>query len=106
MHFPPQSREQSAALFLLDPRPLEEKKPDLQKQPFAGQASFAQFLIAEHHLKNNNTSAAIESYNRCLELGRDTSEFDDWFKNRAKRKLDQLINSKATPESGPDITGG
>ncbi|MHC4499699.1 MAG: serine/threonine protein kinase, partial [Planctomycetota bacterium] len=106
VHFPRQSREKAAAHFLLDPRPLEEKRAQLLDKRMAEQPSFGQFLIGEYNLKNNNKPAAIEAYNWCLELAQGTSEFDDWFKNRATRKLNELLNRDVPPQPRQNTDGG
>jgi serine/threonine protein kinase len=106
VHFPRQSREKAAALFLLDPRPLEEKRAQLLDNLMAEQPSFGQFLIGEYNLKNNNKPAAIEAYNRCLEAGQGASEYDGWFRNRATRKLNELLGREAPPLSRPTVDGG
>jgi serine/threonine protein kinase len=106
IHFPEQSRERTAAGFLLDPRPFEQKKSDFENTLFADEPSFGEFLIGEYHLKNNNKAAAVEAYNRCLELDGGASEFDDWFKNRATRKRAQLLNNRIPLESREGTGGG
>jgi serine/threonine protein kinase len=105
-HFPQQSVERAGAVFLLDPRPLEEKKEQLLGRLMAEQPSFGQFLIGEYHFKNNNKPAAIEAYNRCLETGQGASEYDDWFRNRATRKLNELLGRELPPLSCPIVGGG
>lgn len=106
IHFPEGSREKTAAAFLLDARPLEKKKRDFEAILFGAQPSFGQFLIGEYYLKSNDKGAAIEAYSRCLELGEGASEFDDWFKNRAMRKRDELLGSNVRVESREDAGAG
>jgi hypothetical protein len=106
LYLPQRSRERAAAQFLLDPRPLDEKRRAFQEELFVDRSSFGEFVIGEHHLKNDNKAAAIEAYNRCLESAQGTSEFDDWFKTRATRKLNELRNGDIPPQSRPNIGGG
>jgi len=105
-HFPQQSVERSGAVFLLDPRPLGEKREPLLGKLMAERPSFAEFLIGEYHLKNGNKQAAIEAYNRCLETGQGASEYDDWFRNRATRKLNELLGREMPPLLCPIVGGG
>ncbi len=99
------SREHLAALFLLDPRPLAEKQAQFREKLFADgdQSSFLAFVIGEYHLKNKNEAAAMEAYKQCLEAGQDSSELDDWFQNRAKRKLNKLLNENIPLRTCPNI---
>ena len=77
----------AAARFLLDPRSLDEKKGDFQEQLLDPQPSFWEFIVGEYYLKNSNKPAAIEAYKRCLGQADESSEYDDWFINRAHRIL-------------------
>ncbi|GAF99088.1 unnamed protein product, partial [marine sediment metagenome] len=45
---------------------------------------------------------ATEAYKQCLDVGKSPSELDDWFKNRARRKLDGLLGENLAPNSCPD----
>lgn len=103
--FAQKSRERIACLFLLDPRPLDEKKADFTEKLAGVQPSFWEFTIAEYHLKNKNEPAAIEAYKRCLAGGQGPFELDDWFKNRAKTKLDELLNQNVPLRSRPNTEG-
>jgi serine/threonine-protein kinase len=106
VYLPRQSRERAAAQFLLDPRPLEEKRRDFQQKLFVGQPSFGEFVLGEYHLKNNNKPAAMEAYSRCLQLAQGTSEFDDWFTNRATRKFNELLNRDVPSQPRQNTDGG
>jgi serine/threonine protein kinase len=104
-HFIEGSRERMAALFLLDTRPLVEKEADFRQKLSGDQPSFCAFVIGECHLKNKNEPEAIAAYRRCLDAGRDLPDSDDWFKKRAKRKLNELLNEKIPLESRCSING-
>jgi hypothetical protein len=84
-------REGIAARFLLDPTPFVEKKASLQKKLAKTHPSFLAFIVGEYYFKNSNKQGAIKAYKQCLHVGKSFSELDDWFKNRAKRKLDDLL---------------
>jgi serine/threonine protein kinase len=104
--FAPESLERIAAEFLLDPRALNEKEADFREKLSADQPFFSEFIIGEYHLKNNDKPAAIEAYERCLGTGRDVSEVDDWFKNRANLKLSELLNKDMPARSCGPTSGG
>jgi serine/threonine protein kinase len=99
------SQEGMAALFLLDPRPLDKKKADFQEKCSAEQSSFWAFILGEYHLKNKNVTEAIEAYKRCLEESQDLSELDAWFKNRARGKLNELVNGSMPLNPSYDVIG-
>jgi serine/threonine protein kinase len=65
-----QRREGIARRFLLDPAPLAQKmdkfKMELKDEPF-----FAQFVIAEHLLKNGNAKEAQQKYRDCMSMAMD-----------------------------------
>ena len=63
---PKDSREHTAMKFLVDSRRLAEKEPDFRQQIPDGHAWFAEFVIAEHHLKNGDKSKALEHYRLSL----------------------------------------
>ncbi|MHC4623531.1 MAG: serine/threonine protein kinase [Planctomycetota bacterium] len=96
------SREHIAAQFLLDSRPMEEKKAGFNEKLSGDEYSFYAFVLAEQHLKNANVPAAIESYKQCL--GADgASETDEWFKNRARMKLEESSVESLLLNSAPNV---
>lgn len=61
------SKEQKAAMFLLNPGPVAEKETNF-RQAFSDENSwFAEFIIGENHLKNGSRNEAIEAYRRSYE---------------------------------------
>jgi hypothetical protein len=65
------SKEQKAARFLSDSRPVAEKEADL-RLALAGEDSwFAEFIIGENHLKNGSLNEAREAYKRSQEAVRE-----------------------------------
>jgi serine/threonine protein kinase len=106
-YFAKEARESTATDFLLDPRPLAEKKAVFQERFSKEQRSFWAFILGEYHLKNRDEPAAIEAFKQCLDAVQGSSESDDWFRNRAKRKLDELSNENVSPTpSGNADSGG
>ncbi|MHC4621974.1 MAG: hypothetical protein ACYTEQ_29900, partial [Planctomycetota bacterium] len=99
------SREDIAAQFLLDPRPLDEKQAGFSEKLSADEHSFYAFVLAEHCLNNANVPAAIEGYKQCLEAN-GTSETSGWFKNRARMKLEELSSESLLLKSAPNINEG
>jgi len=102
--FAEQSRERTAALFLLDPGPLNEKEKEFHEKLFVENPSFGAFILGEYHVKNKNIPEAIEAYKQCLNTKGQETESDIWFKNRAQIKLDVLLNEK-TPLGTGESTG-
>jgi serine/threonine protein kinase len=100
IYFTPQSREQTAASFLLDSRQLDEKKDRFRQELSTEQASFWHFILGEYHLKHRNHTEAIEAYKDCLMA--DESSSDNWFVIRARMKLKQL---DALPNSNSSVNG-
>jgi hypothetical protein len=93
------SRERTAAQFLLDPRAFEQKQADFREKLSAEDPSFCEFIIGEYYLKEGDEQAAVEAYKRCLNIDEDPSKRDDWFKNRATRKLTELSGREVPLES-------
>ena len=84
-------------------RPLAEKKADFREKLSADNPSFRSFVIGEYHLKNKNIPDAIEAYKRCVSAGDQGSALDDWFINKAKRKLNELLNENTGVKSYPNV---
>lgn len=110
IYFSPESQERLASLFLLDPRPLAEKKGDFHEKLSVEQPYFWELLVAEYHLKNKNEAEAIEAYKRCLEgcleAGEDLSESDTRVKDRARAKLAELSGENIPLKACPLINRG
>ncbi|MFH1717284.1 MAG: serine/threonine-protein kinase, partial [Planctomycetota bacterium] len=65
------SKEQKAARFLFDARPVAEKEADLRLAVSAEESWFAEFIIGENHLKNGSLNEAREAYERSQETIRE-----------------------------------
>ena len=98
--FAKDSREELAVKFLLDLRPIAEKESDYQKKFSNEQASFWQFVLAEHFLKDGNELEAIKCYKICLDIDT-TSEIFDLYKSRAKIKCDEFLAKNKQLLSNP-----
>ena len=61
------SKEKKAAFFLLDPAPLAKKETDFVKALSGGYVWFADFIVAEHYLKDENRQRALEAYQRSYQ---------------------------------------
>jgi serine/threonine protein kinase len=103
--FADRSRERAAASFLLDRRPLNEKLADFQKKLSTNDTPFAAFILGEYHLKNENISEAIAAYRQCLDAKASGAEWDDWFKNTAQARLNDLSNGRTSQKSDGGIKG-
>jgi serine/threonine protein kinase len=89
------SKEELATRFFLDPKPFDEKKIYFQDKLSAEQPSFWWFVAGEHHLKNDDKAAAIEAFKQCRTMEDESSELDDWYMNRARRRLNELLSDDA-----------
>jgi len=58
------SKEKKAAFFLLDPNSLAKKESRFVQALSGECAWFADFIVAEHYLKDGNHQQAIEAYQR------------------------------------------
>jgi serine/threonine protein kinase len=96
----------AAAYFLLDPRPFDEKQKQFHDEIAAEKPAFWEFIVGEYHHRNNDRTAAMEAYQRCLKINPGASEFDDWFKNSAKRNINELLTEEATSQSRPGTNSG
>jgi len=90
------SREYKAALFLLDPKPIHEKKDQLSDKMVSEQAGFWQFIMGESYLKLGNKPLAIEHYQSVLKSGQAQDDsIDDWFEKMVKARLVMLNTSES-----------
>jgi hypothetical protein len=106
LHFADHSREKVAALFLLDDRPLAEKEQGYRDGLSAGQAHFWAVVLGEYHFKKRNVPKALEAYNQCLDASESFTEFDEWLRNRAKARLNELSKVNVPMRPPSNITGG
>jgi len=58
------SKEKKAASFLLDPLPLDKKEARFVQSLSGEYVWFADFIVAEHYLKDGNRQQALEAYHR------------------------------------------
>ncbi|UCD51129.1 MAG: protein kinase [Phycisphaerales bacterium] len=87
--FGPRTREAEAVRFLQDDRPLTEKIAELKNGALANEPCFAQFLLAEHYLKDGNWSEAEKAYRECLSEPKFSQE-DPWLTTWVKGRLYEL----------------
>jgi len=66
--FPRNSREYFAAFFLFDNRPIREKELEFRQQVGFAQTYFVEFILGEAYFKRGNKLAAVQHYQRCLEI--------------------------------------
>jgi len=83
------TKEAKAVGFLLDSRPLEEKVHEFRRELGASESRFVEFVIAEHHLRDDRRQEAKESYRACLTDTRHPAE-DEWLTMWAESRLYQL----------------
>ncbi len=97
------SKEKKAAFFLLDPVPLAKKEARFVEALSAEYAWFADFIIAEHYLKDGNRQQAIEAYQRSYkaieQLSQDSRQPGDWLViDRVKARIYELTTAVKPPE--------
>jgi serine/threonine protein kinase len=97
------SKEKKAAFFLLDPVPLAKKEARFVEALSAEYAWFADFIIAEHYLKDGNRQQALEAYQRSYkaieQLSQDRRQPGDWFViDRVKARIYELTTAVKPPE--------
>lgn len=83
------TREAEATRFLFDPRPLSEKITQFRERLGRTNASFVDFVIAEHYLKDGNRAEAAKAYERCLSRARGLGA-DMWLIDKAQSRLFEL----------------
>jgi serine/threonine protein kinase len=88
-YFSAGTREDKATRFLLDSRPLAEKVTEFREKLQQMEPYFAQFIIAEHFLKNGSQEEALKAYQECLEYVTDSGK-DQLLKMRVKLRLYEL----------------
>jgi hypothetical protein len=101
--FDPESREARAASFLLDARPLDEKRAAFDQSFVGEERGLWYFVQGEHYMKDGNTQRAMEAYTRCIETTRRDTKSDNWLVDRAKTKLSQL---RASRDRDAEVSGG
>lgn len=100
------SKEQKAAVFLFDSRPVAEKESGFRKAISEEYGWFAEFIIGENHLKNGDRNKALEAYQRSDEaipkVGHgNIPTIDRWLINQVRTRLQQLRSTdEQTVENG------
>ncbi len=97
------SKEQKAAAFLLDPAPLAKKETGFVQAISGEYAWFADFIVAEHYLKDGNQQEALEAYQRsCRAIEklsqRSQSAGDQLLIDQVKARLYELTASDKPSE--------
>jgi serine/threonine protein kinase len=83
------TKEAEATHFLLDPKPLIEKIAQFREKLDTSDTSFADFIIAEHYLKDGSRSKAAETYQECLSHTQFLT-IDKWLVDKAQSRLFEL----------------
>jgi hypothetical protein len=104
------SRENAAVRFLMDSRPLASKDVQLRQQLGPSQRAFAEFLIAEQHLKEGHLQEAYETYGvaarALLPTGEGTpSRAQMWLARWIRARRDEL-RSAGGAEEGLSLGSG
>jgi predicted Ser/Thr protein kinase len=86
------SKEIKAAIFLLDKSPLADKVTDFRQEMAESDPLFAEFIIAEHHLKDGNRAEARKSYLKCLSYDSSSLKENRWLAMQTKSRLYELAN--------------
>jgi hypothetical protein len=83
---PAESQECRAVGFLLDPRPLADKRGD-SRYALNAEESFWQFILAELYQKNGALMEAQTAYRQCIQRAQDG---DPWWVSVAHARLQEL----------------
>ncbi|MFC1781927.1 serine/threonine protein kinase, partial [Planctomycetota bacterium] len=98
------SKEEKGAVFLLNPVALEEKEMEFRQSVPKEYGWFADFIIGEHYLRNDNRTEALEAYNRSYEAvqqqyGEGNLGTDGWLAGQVRGRLEELdANNGITQE--------
>lgn len=97
------SKEKKAAFFLLDSTPLAKKEAGFVQALSGEYAWFADFIVAEHYLKDRNPQGALEAYQRSCraieELPQSSqSAGDQLLIDQVKARLYELTTSDKPSE--------
>jgi hypothetical protein len=89
------SKEHKAAMFLFDSSPVPEKEAGFRHALSGDNKWFAEFIIAENHLRNGNRKEALEAYKRSNEAAGQASQsgslgVDGFMIELVKTRLEQL----------------
>jgi serine/threonine protein kinase len=96
------TREAEAAIFLLDPRPLAEKVAEFRQKLEKDERYFAEFVIAEHHLKDGNREEAGRAYRECLSNAIEFKK-DEWLTTQVKSRLYELSKENQHNQTSPTV---
>lgn len=96
------TREAEATHFLLDPRPLSEKIVQFRERLGGTNTSFADFIIAEHYLRDGNRAEAAKAYEQCLSHARGLGA-DMWLIDKAQSRLFDLRAKTTQGETTPVV---
>ncbi len=92
------TKEKLAAVFLLEKRSLSEKETEFRSSVGEENKWFADFIVAEHHLKDGGKAAAMkafrESYKAMKQMLNDNEDVDTWALARVRARLDILTEQK------------
>jgi serine/threonine protein kinase len=99
-------KEEKAAHFLLDPRPLAEKEPEFRRLLSKDQTGFVDLVIGEHHLKDGNHEAALKAYQNSYKILRGNPDVDMWIVRTLRARLDELTAGDEPAENISTVGGG
>lgn len=96
--FAGESKERTAALFMVDQRPLTEKQ-----EAFRGKLSdeypwFVEFIIGEHYLKAGDRGNALKAYEQAAEILKDVDtgkpQPDTWLVSHIQTRIKELTKQE------------
>ena len=94
------SREIKATIFLLDQRPLADKVTDFRQDLAESEPLFAEFVIAEHYLKDGNRAEARKIYQKCLSYDSSLKK-NRWLAMQTRSRLYELANEDRREKASP-----
>jgi tRNA A-37 threonylcarbamoyl transferase component Bud32 len=99
---PGYKREHEAFLFWVDPKPLTEKVGEFRQKLGESEPCFAEFVIAEYHLRYGDRDEAIKAYRKSLSHEPDLTK-DQWLTIRVKSRLYELTEENPQDKTSPAV---
>ena len=104
------SKENKAAAFLLDPRPLDEKLDAFRQSLANDNTGFADFIIGEHYSKSGDRQHAIEAYRTgyktLKQLDQCGMPVDTWLSTCVRARLSEMKGGDDLAGDDPPTEGG
>ena len=91
-----------AEAFLFGKRPLADKITEFRQSLVETDPLFAEFVIAEHYLKDGNRDEALKTYQKCLSFDAHLQK-ERWLVIQVKSRLYELAKEDSREETSPSV---